>query len=235
MLADALRVRILTRELRPGQKLPIEPDLAEEYGVSRSTVREALRVLASQGLVSTSRGMQGGSFISCPEPAQISDYLHASLGLLAESKSVGVDALLEARDMLEVPAAGLAALRRTPSQLEALRASLYEPEAATVDQRVTLSRKFHEVMLHAAGNLIIESLVGPIFRVLYERMVDRMPVPRWSMEGDHQLIFDAIAAGDAAAARSEMQIHLRKLRPAAQARPSPAAGDPGSTATSPNT
>src|SRR5829696_7791978 len=110
MLSDALRARILTRELRPGDRLPIEPDLAEQYGVSRSTVREALRVLASQGLVSTSRGVQGGSFISCPEPAQISEYLHASLGLLAESKNITVDALLEARDVLEVPAAGLAAL-----------------------------------------------------------------------------------------------------------------------------
>jgi GntR family transcriptional repressor for pyruvate dehydrogenase complex len=216
LLADALRVRILTRQLLPGQKLPIEPELAEEYGVSRSTVREALRVLATQGLVSTSRGMQGGSFISCPEPAQISEYLHASLGLLAESKNVGVDALLEAREMLEVPAAGLAALRRTPSQLEALRASVYKPEAATANERVALSRRFHEVMLAAAGNSIIESLVGPIFRVLYERMVDRIPSPSWSMEADHQLIFDAIAAGDAEAARTEMQAHLRKLRPISQ-------------------
>ena len=116
MLADALRARILTRELQPGDRLPIEPDLAEQYGVSRSTVREALRVLASQGLVGTWRGMQGGSFITCPEPVQISDYLHASLGLLAwRPKNVGVDALLEARDMLEVPAAGLAAARRSPS------------------------------------------------------------------------------------------------------------------------
>lgn len=234
MLADAIRARILTRELRPGQKLPIEPDLAEEYGVSRSTVREALRVLASQGLVCTSRGVQGGSFISCPKPAQISDYLHASLGLLAESKNVGVEALLEARDMLEVPAAGLAALRRTPSQLEALRASLHEPEAATVDQRVALSRKFHEVLVHAAGNLIVESLVGPIFRVLYERMANRVPAPGWSMEGDHQLIFDAIAAGDADAARAEMRIHLRRLRPFSRDKP-PVAGDPGSTATYPTT
>jgi GntR family transcriptional regulator, transcriptional repressor for pyruvate dehydrogenase complex len=235
MLADTLRVRILTRELLPGQKLPIEPDLAEQYGVSRSTVREALRVLASQGLVSTSRGMQGGSFISCPEPAQISDYLHASLSLLAESEHVGIDALLEARDMLEVPAAGLAALRRTPSQLKALRATLYEPAATTVDQRVALSREFHEVTLQAAGNLIVESLVGPIFRVLYERLAERVPVPGWAMEGDHQLIFDAIAAGDAEAARAEMQIHLRKLRLLSRQEPSAGAGDPGSTATSPTT
>jgi DNA-binding FadR family transcriptional regulator len=214
MLADALRARILTRQLLPGQKLPIEPELAEQYRVSRSTVREALRVLASQGLVSTSRGVLGGSFISCPEPTQISDYLHASLSLLAESKNVGVEALLEVRDMLEVPAAGLAALRRTPDQLEALRASLYEPGTETVEQRVALSRKFHDVMLEAAGNSIVESLVGPIFQVLYERLVDRVPVQDWAaMEGDHQLIFEAVAAGDPEAARAEMQIHLQKLRP----------------------
>jgi GntR family transcriptional regulator, transcriptional repressor for pyruvate dehydrogenase complex len=216
MLADALRARILTRELRPGDRLPIEPELAEEYGVSRSTVREALRVLASQGLVGTWRGVQGGSFITCPEPAQISDYLHASLGLLAESRNVGVEALLEARDVLEVPAAGLAALRRTPAQLEELRATLYEPAAETVEQRIRLSRRFHEVMLEAAGSPIVESLAGPIFRVMYERLVDRVPTTAGDMESDHQLIFDAIAAGDAEAARAHMQLHLQKLRPASR-------------------
>ena len=213
MLADALRAQILTRKLRPGEKLPIEPELAEQYGVSRSTVREALRALASQGLVSTTRGMQGGSFISCPEPAQISEYLHASLGLLAESKNVDIDLLLEARDMLEVPAAGLAALRHTPEQLEELRATLYDPESETPERRIELSRTFHEVMLTAAHSPIVESLVGPIFRVIYERLVDRVPPAGWAMETDHQLIFDAIAAGDAEGARAEMQIHLERLRP----------------------
>lgn len=216
MLADALRARILTRELKPGDRLPIEPDLAELYGVSRSTVREALRVLTSQGLVSTWRGVQGGSFVTCPEPIQISDYLHASLGLLAESTDVGVEALLEARDMLEVPAAGLAAQRRTPEQLERLRATLYEPAAETVEQRVAMSQRFHEVMLDAAANPIVEALVGPMFRVLYERLVTQVPVANWAMEGDHRLIYAAIEAGDAEAARAEMQIHLHKLRPASR-------------------
>lgn len=218
MLADALRARILTRELRPGDRLPIEPDLAEEYGVSRSTVREALRVLTSQGLVSTWRGVQGGSFVTCPEPAQISDYLHGSLGLLAESRNVGIDALLEARDVLEVPAAGMAALRRTPAQLEELRATLYEPAAETVEQRIRLSRRFHEVMLYAAASPIVESLAGPVFRVLYERLIDRVPRTGGpiTMESDHQLIFDAIAAGDAEVACAEMRSHLQKLRPASR-------------------
>lgn len=214
MLADALRARILTRELRPGERLPIEPDLAEEYNVSRSTVREALRVLASQGLVSTSRGMQGGSFISCPEPAQISDYLHASLGLLAESKNVGIGAMLEAREFLEVPAAALAAVRRTEDQLEALRATLFDPETESLERRIQLSREFHEVMLDAAASPLVEALAGPIFRVLYERLIDRVPVPLpgWSEDRDHRLIFDAIARGDAEAARAEMQAHLERLR-----------------------
>jgi GntR family transcriptional regulator, transcriptional repressor for pyruvate dehydrogenase complex len=219
MLADALRARILTRDLRPGDRLPIEPELAEQYGVSRSTVREALRVLASQGLVSTSRGVQGGSFVTCPEPAQISEYLHASLSLLAESQNAGVEALLEARDMLEVPAAGLAAVRRTADELEELRATLYDPAKETLERRIQLAREFHEIVLRMAGSPIVESLSGPIFRVLYERIVHRVPAGGSTVEGDHQVIFDAIAAGDAEAARAEMQLHLQRLRPASRSAP----------------
>jgi GntR family transcriptional regulator, transcriptional repressor for pyruvate dehydrogenase complex len=216
MLADALRARILTRELRPGQKLPIEPDLADEYDVSRSTVREALRVLASQGLITTSRGVLGGSFVAHPSPRQMSDYLHASLGLLAEADTLTVDALLEARDMLEVPAAGLAAVRRSETDLQALRANLGEPPGPEPRQIMEFTRGFHETLLKVAGNRIVEALTRPVFEVLYERMVHfTAPEPTWSqVKGDHQLIFDAIAAGDADAASAEMQLHLQKLRPA---------------------
>jgi DNA-binding FadR family transcriptional regulator len=216
MLADALRARILTRELRPGQKLPIEPDLADEYDVSRSTVREALRVLASQGLITTSRGVLGGSFVAHPSPMQMSDYLHASLGLLAEADTLTVDALMEARDMLEVPAAGLAAVRRSEIDLQALRANLGEPPGQEPRQIMEFTRAFHETLLRVAGNRIVEALTRPVFEVLYERMLDfTAPEPTWSqVKGDHQLIFDAIAAGDAGAARAQMHSHLQKLRPA---------------------
>ena len=216
MLADALRARILTRELRPGQKLPVEPDLADEYGVSRSTVREALRVLASQGLITTSRGVLGGSFVARPDPKQMSDYLYASLGLFAEADDLAVDALVEARDMLEVPAAGLAAIRRSDADLERLRARLGPPPSEEPKELAEFARLFHETMLRIAGNAVVEALTRPVFEVLYERMAQfTEPEPTWSqVKGDHQLIYDAIAAGDAQAARAEMQIHLEKLRPA---------------------
>ena len=194
MLADALRARILTRELRPGQKLPVEPDLADEYGVSRSTVREALRVLASQGLITTSRGVLGGSFVARPDPKQMSDYLYASLGLFAEADDLAVDALVEARDMLEVPAAGLAALRRSDADLERLRARLGPPpsEEPKADRRVRPGCSTRR-MLRIAGNAVVEALTRPVFEVLYERMAQfTEPEPTWSqVKGDHQLIFDA--------------------------------------------
>jgi GntR family transcriptional repressor for pyruvate dehydrogenase complex len=216
MLADALRARILTHELRPGQRLPVEPELADEYDVSRSTVREALRLLASQGLLTTVRGVAGGSFVAHPTPQQMSDYLQASIGLFAHSGDLAVDSLLEARDMLEVPAAGLAALRRSAGQLEDLRATLGEPAGSDPQQIMDFARAFHETLLRAACSPIVEALTRPVFEVLYERMLHLTALePTWSLvKDDHQLIFDAIAAGDAEAARAEMQIHLEKLRPA---------------------
>jgi len=216
MLADALRARILSRELLSGQRLPVEPELADEYDVSRSTVREALRVLASQGLITTSRGVSGGSFVAYPSPRQMSDYLETSLGLFAESVDLAVEDLLEARDMLEVPAAGLAAVRRSPGDLEKLRATLGEPAGTTPREIMDFARTFHEVMLRVTGNQILEALTRPVFEVLYERMLHfTPPEPTWShVKGDHQLIFDAIEAGNPELARAEMKSHLEKLRPA---------------------
>ncbi|MEV4189191.1 GntR family transcriptional regulator, partial [Streptosporangium canum] len=113
-LAADLRDRIVSGEFQPGDRLPIEPDLCVRYGVSRSTVREALRLLASQNLIRTVRGTTGGSFVAHPDPDHISAYLETSFDLMR----VGIGQLMEIRELLEVPAAGLAALRRTGADLE---------------------------------------------------------------------------------------------------------------------
>ncbi|MFL6130107.1 MAG: FadR/GntR family transcriptional regulator [Mycobacteriales bacterium] len=216
MLADALRARILSRELLPGQRLPVEPELADEYDVSRSTVREALRVLASQGLVTTTRGVSGGSFVRYPSPEQMSDYLQASLGLFAQSEDLAVDALLEARDMLEVPAAGLAAARRSDGDLDRLRSVLARPSGTEPREIMEFARTFHETLLHVSGNAVVEALTRPVFEVLYERMLRLTALePTWSrVKDDHRLIFEAVEAGDEEAARARMRDHLEKLRPA---------------------
>jgi GntR family transcriptional repressor for pyruvate dehydrogenase complex len=216
VLADALRARIMTGELKPGEKLPIEPDLSVQYGVSRSTVREALRVLASQNLVTTSRGVSGGSFVAHPNPEQISGYLESSLRLLAQADTLTIGQLAEARDLLEVPAAGLAAVRRTEAQLEELRRTLFETGSIPTAEAIERNKDFHSVLMRSTGSPMVEVFIQPVFEVIYEHVV-RYEAPRgfWAgIEGDHGRIFAAIAARDAVTAQEATRDHLRKLRPA---------------------
>lgn len=216
VLADALRARIITGALKPGEKLPIEPDLSTQYGVSRSTVREALRVLASANLITTTRGVSGGSFVAHPNPDQISSYLESSLRLLAQADSVTIAELAEARDLLEVPAAGLAAVRRSEVQLEELRQTLFSMDDVTPERAIELNKEFHSVLMRSTGSPLVEVLVRPVFEVIYDHVVDfQAPEHFWSaLEGDHDLIYKAVAAQDPVTAVEATREHLRKLRPA---------------------
>jgi DNA-binding FadR family transcriptional regulator len=216
VLADALRARILTGELSPGEKLPIEPELSAQYGVSRSTVREALRVLASQNLVTTTRGVSGGSFVAYPNPEQIAGYLEAGLRLLAQADNLTIGQLAEARDMLEVPAAGLAAQRRSDEQLQDLKATLFDRGQVSIAEAIETSKSFHGALVRATGSPLVEMLTRPVFEVVYDHVRD-WPAPEgfWGrVAGDHEAIFEAVAAQDAAQAREAIREHLRKMRPA---------------------
>ena len=78
-VADQLRALIVTGQIRPGERLPSEASLANLFGVSRGTVREALRELSAQALVETSRGAAGGSFVTQPDPESVSEFLESPL------------------------------------------------------------------------------------------------------------------------------------------------------------
>src|SRR5436190_23187010 len=101
-LADELREQITSGRLRPGQRLPTEPELCLRSGVSRSTVREALRLLASQHLIVTTRGVTGGSYVAKPDAATLAASLARGVNLLVTATPVGSDELMEVRDLLEV-------------------------------------------------------------------------------------------------------------------------------------
>ena len=133
MLADELRADITSGRLQPGERLPPEPELCVKTGVSRSTVREALRLLASQHLIVTTRGVTGGSFVAHPDAEQLSEGLSMGFTLLANSDGVGLADLLELRRALEVPAAGLAAVRRQEGHLTELRGAFFDPVVDDLD------------------------------------------------------------------------------------------------------
>lgn len=213
-VADQLRELIVTGELGPGSRLPNETGLSTMFGVSRSTVREALRTLSSQNLVTTSRGVGGGTFIVHPEPGDISDYLETSFALLSGSDDVTVDTLIELRTMLEVPAAGLAAERRSEADLEVLAETL-ELERDHLDDASGFEehRAFHQTILEATGNPLLEVVGRPVFTTLRTRFLrDEAPRTFWErVLADHERIFQHIKDADTEGAQAAMRDHLDTL------------------------
>ena len=134
-IAAALHRRVVTGELEPGERLPTETMLASQFGVSRATVREALRQLDAQSLIRTSKGATGGSYVTLPSAGHLSASLRSGIGLLADAQDVSLDELLEARLLLEVPAARLAARPpvsgRTPAPTAAAAATAWPPSSPT--------------------------------------------------------------------------------------------------------
>lgn len=209
-VADQLRQLITSGELTPGDRLPTESELCQAFGVSRSTVREALRSLASQQLVYTSRGATGGTFVANSDPRAISSYLETSIGLLS-ADVLTVDEIMAVREMLEVPAARLAAEHRTADDLHALRSAV-ERETSVADPHHEGPRDFHDRMLAATHNSLLEIVAQPIFSVLRNRFARaNTPAALWQdVHNCHREILAAIEQGDGDAAATAMRDHLQR-------------------------
>jgi len=213
-VADQLRDLVTRGELAPGDRLPPENELAAMFGVSRSTIREALRALTSRNLLVTVRGTAGGTFVARVDPRQISDYLETSLGLLS-GDSISVDEIIEARELLEVPAAGLAAARRTEEHIRLLHEAL-EHQERRPSRGVAFRehRQFHDVVLAAAHNRLLDLMTDSVFRVLQARFLrNDLTEDHWhEIDNDHRVIAERIVDRDVAGAERAMREHLHRLR-----------------------
>jgi GntR family transcriptional repressor for pyruvate dehydrogenase complex len=214
-VAEQLRQQILDGRLRAGDRLPSETELLTLFGVSRSTLREALRALAARDLVHTVRGVSGGTFVSQVEASKVSSYLETSLGLMSGNDAISVQEILEARETLEVPAARLAAARATPEQIEALRAAgdretvrRFEPH------RFEEHKTFHTLLVEASGNRLLALMNEPNFRVLGTRFRRSDVSEAWwrQVDRDHVEIAEHVATGRGDEAAESMRLHLQRLR-----------------------
>jgi DNA-binding FadR family transcriptional regulator len=215
-VADQLRELIMTGELAPGERLPNEALLAREFGVSRATIREALRVLAAQNLLRTAKGAGGGSYVTVPSVRNISDFLRSNINLLTGNRDVTLEELIEARILLEVPAARLAAERRRDDDVERLRASI-PPDSPRIEAREEFlhNAEFHTTLIEACGNTLLYIAAQPVFSALQTHLARSQLGRRFHVEihRHHARIVGAIEAGDASAAGAEMQSHLEFLVP----------------------
>ena len=212
-VSDDLRQRILTGELSPGDRLPAEGELSSVYKVGRSTVREALRALASQHLIVTTRGPTGGSFVAVPQVETIGSTLEVGVGLLTAVEGVTVEQLMEVRTLLEVPAAAKAASAPNQELLERLRGALYDPATTPGPDTFAHNQEFHLALLGHVANPILEVVAATVFRVLATRFGrEAEPVGFWrQVDRDHRRILAAIAAGDAEGAEEAMAAHMGRL------------------------
>lgn len=216
-VANQLRTLIIQGELVPGDRLPPEGELGASFGVSRSTIREALRSLASQGLIETTRGTTGGTFVATIKPAAVTRYLETSIGLMSGTAELTLSHLLEARDLLEVPAASLAATRHRPEHVDALRQAIVREKASRGRTgKFSEHRQFHGLVMEATGNGLLPMVTDPIFRVLRTRFLNPVEADSfWArVDEEHEEIVDHVEAGDADGAGAAMRRHLDGIRPA---------------------
>jgi DNA-binding FadR family transcriptional regulator len=216
LVAERLRQRVVQGELQAGERLPNEAVLATDFGVSRATVREALRVLATQSLIRTSKGAGGGSYVTLPSVNGVSEYVQSSISLLADADDVTLEELLEARELLEVPAARLAAARRGEEELERLRNAIPdEPLRLGTQRQFVYNQDFHLAVIDGCRNALLAIAAQPVFAVLQRNLARSKLGARFhrTINEHHRAIAAAIEAGDADAAGGEMYDHLEYLRP----------------------
>jgi GntR family transcriptional repressor for pyruvate dehydrogenase complex len=204
LVAERLLDEIVQRRLSPGEAVPTERELARSFGVGRSSVREALRVLESKGVIRANVG----TF----EVADFGNPLSHSLRLLLTLEEADVRELFEVRRVIEVEMAAVAAERRTDEDLARMDEALgaMHEHIASEERYIDADIRFHLAVVGATRNRIAHRMMEAIRDILRRALgpVFHVPgSPELSTE-QHRAIRDAIAAGDAEAARTRMLEHL---------------------------
>lgn len=206
-IQDAIR----SSQLKPGDRLPPERDLAERFGVSRVTVRDALRSLEVLGLIRIRVGATGGAFVTSPGAEIVGEGL-TNLMLLS---SLEPEEIAETRLVLELGTVALAAARATDEEIEELRTITGDAQSA-LDQGTyerDMSVQFHLRLAQIAHNnalsLVTDSFRGPLsMHVIRTRESTESGFPRTVQE--HTAIVKAIEQRDAAEAQRKMAEHLTR-------------------------
>lgn len=209
-IVDQIQELIVAGDLRPGDRLPAERQLAEQFGVSRTAVREAIKSLAEKGLVDIMVGR--GTFVTSPSHEHVVE----SLTLLLRVEDTPIADLQAARTLVEVPVAGLAAQHRTDEHLDALRARLGEMEASLgdVERFVEADTAFHVELARATGNAALVLLTQALTALIQKERVFMLDFHEEELRAavaSHRALLAAVEAGDAEATRAAMQDHLDRV------------------------
>jgi DNA-binding FadR family transcriptional regulator len=213
-IAGQIRAAMLAGDLEAGQRLPGEHELAERYGVSRPTVREAMRLLSSDGLVRATRGATGGTFTALPAPDAVANSLSETIELWFRAGSTTAAEVEQARSWIERGCVRLAAEHRTEADLHAIRAAVDDARDPTIDidRFLALDIEFHVAISRAAHNGVLELAMTAIHlaRPRTNTLLLSQLKPELILD-QHDAIVTAIAAQDPDDADHAFQAHLEHL------------------------
>ncbi|SNQ47720.1 DNA-binding transcriptional regulator, FadR family [Frankia canadensis] len=209
VLAEELRERILRGEFREGTVLPPERELVVQTQMSRTTVREALRILEVQGLIRIKTGRSGGAYVQVPGEESVA----SSVNLMIRGRRIRLAALLETREAIEPACARLAAKYRTDSDLVALETAnvAISVESGSLADFLQANVDWHVAVATASHNELLTGFMSALSRAIYastdnQGFIDA-EVRSLTLRA-HQRITEAIRARDADGAVRRMSRHV---------------------------
>jgi GntR family transcriptional regulator, transcriptional repressor for pyruvate dehydrogenase complex len=210
-IVDQIQRRILAGELKVGDTLPSERELAEQFKVSRTAVREAVKTLSEKGLVEVYPGR--GTFITNGTNKAV----RSSFGMMMKiGQPDGTQDLVEVREIFEPEIAGLAAVRASPESIAAMQRAVEIMDQALDDAETFIEADldFHLSLAEASQNAIILALIDFIVDLLREQRIRIFFVDGGPQRGQmhHKRILEAVVQHDPAAACEEMRSHLLQVR-----------------------
>ena len=211
VLAGILREKILGGNIDEGVTLPNERELGTQSGLSRASVREALRILEGEGLITTRIGRNGGSAVVRPTSATI----ERSVGIFIRGQRIRLDAVLETRSAIEPPSARFAALHRTDADLEEIQKAHVNLERASrsddISGYVRANLDWHVQVVRASHNELLIAFIAAISQSVYVATdlegFNSLEV-RNAVIRAHRRVTDAIEARDGEAAARRMSRHV---------------------------
>ena len=208
LLAQRIVGEITDGGLQPGALMRSERDMLEEYGVARGTLREALRYLEIQGVLTIRPGPGGGPTVNAVEPRSLASVI----ALLLQLSETPFSTILEARQVLEPATAAMATQHALPTHIAALEQSIESMSAALKDASTFLAenRSFHNIIANAADNRLFELLLQSLSWITDATAlgVTYGDQHRRGILKAHETIYDAIVARDPEAAGEAMRVHM---------------------------
>jgi GntR family transcriptional repressor for pyruvate dehydrogenase complex len=210
-IVEQIEQSIREGKLKPGEQLLAERELAQQFGVSRTAVREAVKTLSEKGLVEAYSGR--GTFVTANKPSSMR---HSLDSFLKDGDLKNYGYLAELREILEPELTALAAARIEEQQLTMMREAVaaMDRNMGQPDAYIEADLDFHLALAEAAGNPLVLSLLDSIVILLREQRLGIFTVDGGPERGQshHRIILDAIERGDAARAREAMRDHLQQVR-----------------------